>query len=213
MPSPANMPQKQPEQVAVFIDYENVRRSAAGAFLDYGAEAHEGLVDPIDLAKYICSQRQRASALKRVYVYRGRPSTEHQPRMASYFDKYRALWERSSAACKVRTRDLKYDFDDDGGFRAREKGIDVWLATDLIAAAMGEKFDALVVVSSDTDLLPAVEYVLYETPMHIEIAAWGAQGCYPLYIRQELEQGRHRPFCHYLSESVFQQVRQDGRFG
>ncbi|OCB41044.1 hypothetical protein A5675_11020 [Mycobacterium malmoense] len=206
------MPQTQLEQVAVFIDYENVRRSAAGAFLDYGAQAHEGLVDPIELARYICSSRQRASALKRAYVYRGRPSTEHQPKMASYFDKYRDLWERSSAACKVRTRDLKYDFDDDGSFRAREKGIDVWLATDLIAAAIGQKFDALVVVSSDTDLLPAVEYVLYDTPAHIEIAAWGAPGCYPLYVRQELEQGRHRPFCHYLSKSVFEQIRQDGRF-
>lgn len=111
MPSPGDMPQKQPEQVAVFIDYENVRRSAAHAFLEYGAEAHEGVVDPIELAKHICSKRQRPSALKRVYVYRGRPSTEHQPRMASYFDKYRALWERSSSTCKVRTRDLKYDFD------------------------------------------------------------------------------------------------------
>lgn len=212
MPSPADMPQKQPEQVAVFIDYENARRSAAGAFLDYGAEPHEGVIDPIELARRLCAMRHRPSTLKRVFVYRGRPSTEHQPRMASFFDKYKALWQQSSA-CKFRTRDLKYDFFDDGTFLAREKGIDVWLATDLIAAAMGEKYDALIVMSSDTDLLPAVEYVLNETKSHIEVAAWGGPHCYPLYVREELEQGRHRPYCHYLSEDVFSELRQDGRFG
>ncbi|SIR96435.1 NYN domain-containing protein [Williamsia sterculiae] len=212
MASPANMPRRQAERIGVFIDYENVRRSARSAFLDYGAEAHEGMVDPVELAKRVCARRQRPSTLGKVYVYRGRPSTEHQPRMASYFDKFRSLWERQ-AACKLRARELRYDFEDDGTFRAREKGIDVWLATDLIAAALGTSFDALVVVSSDTDLLPAVEYVLYDTPMHVEVATWGASGCYPLYVREELELGRKRPFCHYLSEDDFRDTRQDGYFG
>ncbi|ASR04009.1 NYN domain-containing protein [Gordonia rubripertincta] len=213
MPSPANMPSHQPERVAVFIDYENVRRSARGAFLDYDAGSHEGVVDPIELAKTICAKRSRPSVLSKAYVYRGRPSTEHQPTAASYFDRFRADWEKAPC-CVFRTRDLKYDFEADGTFRAREKGIDVWLATDLIAAASdGDRFDALVVVSCDTDLLPAIEHVLYDTPSHIEIASWSGYGCYPLFVRHELDNYSKRPYCHFLSEETFNRLRQDDRFG
>lgn len=43
--------------------------------------------------------------------------------------------------------------------RLREKGIDVKLATDLIAGAVDNKYDVAVVVSSDSDLVPAIDWV------------------------------------------------------
>ncbi len=43
--------------------------------------------------------------------------------------------------------------------RSREKGIDVKLATDLIVGAVDNKYDTAIVVSSDTDLIPAVQWV------------------------------------------------------
>jgi len=43
--------------------------------------------------------------------------------------------------------------------RSREKGIDVKLATDLIVGAVDDKYDTAIVVSSDTDLVPAVDWV------------------------------------------------------
>ena len=43
--------------------------------------------------------------------------------------------------------------------RKREKGIDVMLATDLIVGAVEDVYDMAIVVSSDADLLPAIEWV------------------------------------------------------
>jgi len=43
--------------------------------------------------------------------------------------------------------------------RWREKGIDVKLATDLIAGAVDNKYDTAIIVSSDGDLIPAIDWV------------------------------------------------------
>jgi uncharacterized LabA/DUF88 family protein len=43
--------------------------------------------------------------------------------------------------------------------RWREKGIDVKIATDLIAGAVDNKYDTVIVVSSDADLVPAIDWV------------------------------------------------------
>lgn len=43
--------------------------------------------------------------------------------------------------------------------RLREKGIDVKLATDLIVGAVDDKYDVAIVVSSDSDLVPAIDWV------------------------------------------------------
>lgn len=43
--------------------------------------------------------------------------------------------------------------------RSREKGIDVKLAIDLIVGGIDKKYDTAIVVSSDTDLVPAVQWV------------------------------------------------------
>jgi len=43
--------------------------------------------------------------------------------------------------------------------RWREKGIDVKLAVDLMVGAIDNKYDTAIVVSSDTDLVPAIDWV------------------------------------------------------
>lgn len=43
--------------------------------------------------------------------------------------------------------------------RDREKGIDVKIATDLLIGAMDNKYDVAAVVSSDSDLVPAIDIV------------------------------------------------------
>lgn len=43
--------------------------------------------------------------------------------------------------------------------RSREKGIDVKLATDVIVGAVDGKYDIAIIVSSDTDLVPALDWV------------------------------------------------------
>ena len=52
--------------------------------------------------------------------------------------------------------------------RFREKGIDVKLATDLIVGAIDDKYDVAVVVSSDGDLVPAIDWIRRRTKKKVE---------------------------------------------
>jgi uncharacterized LabA/DUF88 family protein len=42
--------------------------------------------------------------------------------------------------------------------RIREKGVDVKLAVDLVVGAVDDLYDIAIVISSDTDLIPAIQY-------------------------------------------------------
>lgn len=50
----------------------------------------------------------------------------------------------------------------------REKGIDVKIATDLMAAALDNKYDVAIIVSSDTDLVPAIDWVRFRLNKQVE---------------------------------------------
>lgn len=50
----------------------------------------------------------------------------------------------------------------------REKGIDVKIATDLVAAAIDNKYDSAILVSSDTDLVPMIDWVRFRLKKKIE---------------------------------------------
>ena len=56
--------------------------------------------------------------------------------------------------------------------RMREKGIDVKLATDLIVGAIDKKYDTAIVVSSDTDIVPAIDWVRNRTDKKVEYVAF-----------------------------------------
>ncbi len=49
---------------------------------------------------------------------------------------------------------------DDG--KTREKGTDVKIATDLVIGAVDNLYDTAILVSSDTDLIPAIKYIRYK---------------------------------------------------
>ena len=46
--------------------------------------------------------------------------------------------------------------------KTREKGTDVKIAADLIIGAVDNIYDTAILVSSDTDLIPAIKYVRYK---------------------------------------------------
>lgn len=50
----------------------------------------------------------------------------------------------------------------------REKGIDVKIATDVMAGALDDKYDSAILVSSDTDLIPMVDWVRFRLKKKIE---------------------------------------------
>ena len=52
--------------------------------------------------------------------------------------------------------------------RLREKGIDVKLATDLIVGAVDNQYDTAIIVSSDSDLIPAIDWVRFRKQKKVE---------------------------------------------
>jgi uncharacterized LabA/DUF88 family protein len=49
-----------------------------------------------------------------------------------------------------------------GSGRIREKGTDVKIAVDLVVGAVDDLYDTAILVSSDTDLIPAIQYLRYK---------------------------------------------------
>ena len=52
--------------------------------------------------------------------------------------------------------------------RLREKGIDVKLATDLIVGAIDNQYDTAIIVSPDSDLIPAINWVRHRNKKKVE---------------------------------------------
>lgn len=83
----------------------------------------------------------------------------------------------------------------------REKGIDVLLAVDLVRGALNDEYDVAVLVSADSDLVPAAEAVL-DSGKWLEFAAWIPDTGYAPHLRVK---GR-QTWCHFLTRRDFELV-------
>lgn len=149
------------ERVAVFIDYMNAYEGAMQAVdADRSNPGTAGQFNPLLVAQMLRNRRQKSTgchqSLAMIGVYRGMPSPTREPTKAAQSSRQVNHWEieatQTNAPLIVRTRPLNYMYG-----KAREKGVDVMLAVDLVIGAHSDKFDAAVVFSGDTDLLPAIE--------------------------------------------------------
>jgi len=183
-----------PDRVMIFVDYQNVHGWARRQFHPIGSHPAIGHVDPLRLGQHLVARRKRPSQLEGVRVYRGRPNPDRQARAAAANDRQTVAWERSGRVEVIR-RPLRYppDWPD---VPAAEKGIDVAIAVDLVRLATTRAYDAAVLVSSDTDLMPAVETVFNLRLAHIEVAAWS--GAHRLRFPDS-----QLPWCHHLTETQY----------
>jgi len=103
-------------------------------------------------------------------VYRGAPSNQREARLYAVSQAQRAEWTRS-ALVEVHYRALRYPprWPQEP---AREKGIDVLLAINLVRLADSGRYDVLVLGSHDTDLEPALEMAAGLGGAKIETAGW-----------------------------------------
>lgn len=157
-----------PARVWVFIDAQNVLRDAWEAFHDREVDpVWFGQVYPDKLAALLVSLGIQPRTLDQIRVYTGAPANAHQPTAYRAYMKQRAIWIGSGV--KVFPRTLRYP-PDWPKTKAQEKGVDVALAVDLVRYGTAERsFDVGIVVSTDTDLVPALEAVC-DSP---ETRAWG----------------------------------------
>jgi hypothetical protein len=89
--------------------------------------------------------------------------------------------------------------------REQEKGIDVKLAIDLVAGAVREEYDIAILMSTDTDLKPPLEFVrdLRGDPYpRCEVAAWSS----PDGHSRRLSIVGRQIWCHWLDESDYRSV-------
>ncbi len=188
------------ERVAVFVDFQNVHLVGHGLF-GGGQEPYRCVPDPVGIADLIAARRRRSSTAAAIRVYRGRPDPNHQPKVTAANDAQASQWTRDRRVQVVR-RQLNYR-----GWPQlppQEKGIDVAIAVDLMHLAFRRQYDALVVFSSDTDLLPALEAVVQLRLGHVEVACWA--GFKPVRFPGS---NPPRPWCHSLSRRDWQGLIQD----
>jgi len=195
---------EQPQRVWVFIDSQNVYRDARRAFHGERDPARCGQIDPRRLADLLTERGPeddpRARLLTSARVYTGAPGAR-EPRAHSAHMRQRAAWERSGV--EVRARPLRYPTDWPQS-PAVEKGVDVSLAVDLVFAAARRSFDVGIVLSTDTDLVPALEAVCelrraWGEP-RLEVASWGP-------TKKRLRVKGFPVWCHWLQSADYEQVR------
>lgn len=81
-------------RVCVFLDWQNLYHRAREAFVEPGAPAAAGQVDPLALGR-LCGGRIAGGVLTDVRVYRGRPSRRHDLRSYSAFRRQTERWIRA----------------------------------------------------------------------------------------------------------------------
>jgi uncharacterized LabA/DUF88 family protein len=168
------------DRVVVFLDWQNVYRGAREAFCGYGAPHWEGQVHPLALGQLVAADSSFDRRLHQVRVYRGQPDATRDPKGHAANAGQVATW-RQSPLVHVTTHPIRYprDWPDShqAGEKPQEKGIDVALGIDFVTMAVTGQFEVGVLMSTDTDLKPALEAVAQLTDtrgVRAEVASWSS---------------------------------------
>ena len=199
-------------RIAVFLDYQNSWHRTRELFGSPSAPPTMGHVHPRRLGERLCDLGRRidpARSLSEVRVYRGQPGLRSHHKLRLAFDRQTARWAALDDV-SVHTRPLRYspaERSREGRvvrWRGEEKGVDVLLALHLALGARDDQYDVAVVVSADTDLLPAIEEAV-RIGKRVETASWWKA---PLPRRALHIPGRSL-WNHYLDSADFAAVRDD----
>lgn len=143
----------------LFIDYQNMYRSARDAFGWRNEPSHFGNFRPEALASQL-QGRNHTLEIDSIRIYTGVHTPQRNSHQNAVMNRRMSAWVADAPdRVEVFPRPLAYR-----GREAREKGVDVELAIDIVALALEEKFDALVLASADTDLVPALDLVATRFP-------------------------------------------------
>ena len=134
-------------RLAVFIDGLNVmfrlREAGWEEFFDVG---------------YLAQRLKRGRELVGVFFFRAAPQSPPLDR-AQYWSEVRHLNRVGNQLWKSHARLVRYGYMILRDGRWQEKQIDVWLASEMITQACANLYDIAILVTADTDLVPAVDHV------------------------------------------------------
>ena len=196
-------------RVVVFLDYQNVYKGARAAFHSNADPHWNGQIDPFKLGQFITNDSKFDRELHQVRVYRGQPDATRDRKGYGACSRQVAIW-RQNPKVDVTVRTLRYPTGWPNtslpGEKPQEKGIDVALALDFLAMAIRGEYDTGVLMSTDTDLKPALEQVARLTAaqgnLWASVAAWSAEGEH----NRRLSIKDRALWCHWLDRSAYTQV-------
>lgn len=103
-------------------------------------------------SQYLCSEKRELVGKKYyVGIVKDFDHSEKSQKMVSGQQKF--LSKLENEGFQIERGSIVYDH------TIREKGVDVKMAIDIVIDGIEDKYDTAIVISSDTDLLPAIKYV------------------------------------------------------
>ncbi len=190
------------QTVVVFIDAQNIYQGARRALFERDDYHIKGQIRPDALGQLLADSGKPGSdrTLKEVRVYSGRPNPTKQPKAYSAHMKQCAGWAANGVTVVARSLRYPRRWPQE---REQEKGIDVALAIDFVTMATDNEYDVGIMVSVDTDMTPALEYVAkkYSLKKTAEVAAW-----YSASARGRLGVKGRSIWCHRLTRDLYDKV-------
>ena len=140
------------------------------------------------------------TTLVEVRIYTGRPDSHKDPKTYAAHMKQCEVWQTDGVS--VIHRGLRYPRDWPI-HAAQEKGIDTALAIDFVTMAVDGLYDIGVIMSTDTDLVPALEFgrSRFAGERHVAVAAWRSPDS-----RRRLSIPGANIWCHWLSRDDYDTV-------
>ena len=192
-----------PLKLALFIDSQNTYRGARETFFSESDRSLVGQFDPAKLGALIGSRGgpdATECSLSEVRTYTGRPDPRKDPKTYAAHMKQCEQWLADGV--KIVHLELRYP----RGWpnqRAQEKGIDTALAIDFVTMAVDGLYDVGVILSTDTDLIPALEFVhsRFYGQRHVAVAAWRSR-----QSRRRLSIPGTNIWCHWLNRDDYDAV-------
>lgn len=136
------------ERVVVYIDGGNTYRKLK----EMGIPKKDRRFDYSAFVNHLIGDRDLISKRYYVGIVKNHDNSKKSEDMVKSQQKFLSGLENEGFVIK-RGR-IMYD-----GNRIREKGVDVKLSVDLVIGAVDNLYDTAIIVSSDTDLIPAIQYV------------------------------------------------------
>lgn len=150
------------ERTAIYIDGGNTYKRLKVL----GVPKKETRFDYSAFVKILVGNRALISKRYYVGIVRNVDGSEKAEKMVKSQQKF--LSGLKNEGFGIKPGKIMYD---DGNIR--EKGVDVKLAVDLVIGATDNLYDTAIVISSDTDLIPAIKYIRNAKNKNVEYVGFG----------------------------------------
>jgi uncharacterized LabA/DUF88 family protein len=140
-------PMPDEEKVAIYIDGGNFFKKVR----EYDLVPKGSAFDYLKFADLLARGRAIISKAYYVGIVRNFDNSEKSQKMVE--SQQKVLSHIGNYGYIIKRGKIVYDN------KIREKGVDVQIAIDMVVGAVEDAYDTAIIVSSDTDLIPAIKYI------------------------------------------------------